>query len=75
MGIRKKFFTHRVVKCWNRLPREAVNAPSVEAFKNRLDGTVLFNIFINYTKLITQNQGVWLINKRLVFCFCYAKAH
>jgi len=27
----------RVVKHWNRMPREAVEAPSMEAFKPRLD--------------------------------------
>ena len=30
----------RVMRHWNRLPREAVNAPSLEAFKARLDGAV-----------------------------------
>ena len=37
MDIRRKFFTQRVVRHWNRLPKEAVDAPSLEAFKARLD--------------------------------------
>jgi len=30
----------RVVKRWQRLPREAVAAPSLAVFKARLDGTL-----------------------------------
>jgi len=36
--LRKHFFTERVVKHWNRLPGEAVDAPSLpvlEAFGQR----------------------------------------
>ena len=37
LDTRRKFFTQRVVKYWNRLPEEAVDAPSLKAFKARLD--------------------------------------
>ena len=37
MDIRRRFFTQRVVMHWNRLPKEVVDAPSLEAFKARLD--------------------------------------
>jgi len=37
LDIRGKFFTQRVVTHWNRLPKEVVDAPSLEAFKARLD--------------------------------------
>ena len=35
----EKLFTERAVRCWNRLPR-AVDAPSLEVFKARLDGAL-----------------------------------
>ena len=35
LDVRGNFFTRRVVRCWNRLSSEAVDAPLLEVFKAR----------------------------------------
>ena len=40
LDIRKKFFTVRMVRQWNRLPREAVDDPCPEVLKTRQDGAL-----------------------------------
>jgi len=36
LNMRKSFFTVRVMEHWNRLPREAVESPSLEIFRTSL---------------------------------------
>jgi len=40
LNTRMKFFIIRVVRLWNRLPREKVDAPSLETLKVRLEGSL-----------------------------------
>ncbi|KFQ89893.1 hypothetical protein N337_03477, partial [Phoenicopterus ruber ruber] len=40
LDVREKFCTMRMEKHWHRLPREVVDAPSLETFKVRLDGAL-----------------------------------
>ena len=44
VGIRKKFFTIRVVEHWKRLPKEVVNASSLETFKVSLTGALVIGL-------------------------------
>lgn len=51
---RKKCFTVRVVKHWDRLSREVVNAPSLEAFKIKLDRALISLIELKMPLLMAE---------------------
>ena len=40
LDVKGKFFTVRVMRCWNRLPREVVDAPSLKVFNTWLNGAL-----------------------------------
>jgi len=40
LHLRRKFFTEREVRWWNRMPRQVVAAPCLGVFKARLDGAL-----------------------------------
>ena len=47
----------RVVKHWNGLPREAVEAPSLETFKPRLDRALSSLVWLKISLLIAGGLG------------------
>ncbi|KAK4827178.1 LOW QUALITY PROTEIN: hypothetical protein QYF61_015140, partial [Mycteria americana] len=61
LDIRKKFFTTRV----DRLPREVVEAPSLETFKAKLDGALSNLIFMIKTNSLPQPTGAGRVSEQL----------
>ena len=46
LNMRKNFFPLRVTEPWPRLPREAVESPSLEIFKTRLDKVLCSPVWV-----------------------------
>ena len=54
LNMRKNFFTLRVTEPWPRLPREAVESPSLEIFQPRLD-----KVLCSLLRVTLLRQGGW----------------
>jgi len=57
LDTRKKYFIMRVVKLWNGLLTEGVEAPSLETFKARLDGALSTLIEVKVSLLTAEWLG------------------
>jgi len=47
----------RVVRHWHRLPREVVDAPSLETFQARLDGALSNLVWLKMSLLMAEGLG------------------
>jgi len=54
LNIRKNFFPLRVTETWPRLPREAVESPSLEIFQTCLDAVLCSLLWVTLL-----GQGGW----------------
>ena len=66
MYITTVYHSIRVVTHWNRLPKEVVDAPSLEAFKARLDVALSSLVCWLVTLHIVETQSLWSFSTQAI---------
>lgn len=62
LDVRGRLFTERVISCWNKLPRDFVDSPSLGVFKAGLDeahGNLTLYLIYCWQPCLLQGVGTW----------------
>jgi len=60
MDIRKKFFTVKLLRHWNRLPSEVVDAPCLSVFNRHSDNALSNTAFTFGLEEVTQLDSMFV---------------
>ena len=75
LDIRKKSFTVRLVRHWNRLPRDVVDAQSLETLNARLEGSLSNLICLWVSLFIAGELTTWPLNVTSILCLYSQLSH
>jgi len=73
-NLRKRFFTERVVDHCNRLPREAVTAPSLSQFKECRDDAESYGLVLGSPARSMKLDSMILMGPFQLGIFCEIKS-
>jgi len=79
LNFRKKFFSERVMRYWNRLLREVVKSLSLEIFKKRIDVTLNDVVYSGHRRVLIAGfndlSGPSYLNDSIIPTFLWLSLH